>query len=90
LKLKFKTTNNEVEYEVLLAGLILAHEMGVELVEVRSDSQVIFGHIQGEFETKGEKMKLYLSKVQEMQNSFKGFCIVKIPSLENEKAGRLA
>jgi hypothetical protein len=29
-------------------------------------------------------MKLYLSKVQEMQNSFKGLCIVKILRLENE------
>jgi hypothetical protein len=35
--------------------------MGAEYVELRSDSQVIVGHIKGEFKAKGEKMKLYLS-----------------------------
>lgn len=35
-------------------------------------------------------MKLYLSKVQEMQNLFKKFCIVKIPRPENERVDKLA
>jgi ribonuclease HI len=63
--------------------------MGAESVKVRSDSQVIVGHIQGEFKAKGEKMKLYLSKVQNMQYSFQKFCIVKIPREDIEKADRL-
>jgi ribonuclease HI len=63
LRLEFKVTNNEVEYEVVIVGLRIAQEMGAEYVEVQSDSQVIFGHIKGEFEVKGEKMKLYLSWV---------------------------
>ena len=32
LRLEFKTTNNEAEYEAVLAGLRLAQEMGVECV----------------------------------------------------------
>ena len=48
------------------------------------------GDIQGEFEAKGEKMKMYLSKVQRMQSSFQKFSITKIPREENEKADRLA
>jgi hypothetical protein len=35
--------------------------MGTEYVELRSDSQVIIGHIKGKFKAMGEKMKLYLS-----------------------------
>jgi ribonuclease HI len=31
------TTNNEAEYEVVLAGLSIAREMGAKKVEVRSD-----------------------------------------------------
>jgi ribonuclease HI len=58
-------------------------------VEVRSDSQVIVGHVRGEFEAKGEKMKRYLSKVH-LQTSFQKFCITKIPREDNEKADRLA
>jgi hypothetical protein len=46
--------------------------------------------IQREFEAKGEKMKLYLLKVQDVQSSFKKFYIMKIPWEENEKANRLA
>ena len=70
LRLEFRTTNNEVEYEVVIAGLEMALELGAESVEIRSDSQVIVGHIRGKFEAKGEKMKMYLSKVQHMQSSF--------------------
>jgi ribonuclease HI len=57
LTMEFKTTNNEVEYEAVVVGLELALELGADSVEVRSDSQVIVGHINGEFEAKGEKMK---------------------------------
>ena len=68
----------------------MALELGAESVEIRSDSQVIVGHIQGEFEAKEEKMKMYLSKVQHMQSFFQKFCITKIPREDNEKADPLA
>jgi ribonuclease HI len=71
LRLEFKTTNNEAEYEAVMAGLELALELGADSVEMRSDSQVIVGHIKGEFEAKGEKMKKYLTKVQSMQTAFR-------------------
>ena len=63
LWLKFRTTNNEVEYEAVIAGLRMTLELGAKFVEIRSDSQVIVSHIRREFEAKEEKMKMYLSKV---------------------------
>ncbi|XP_059441920.1 uncharacterized protein LOC132174250 [Corylus avellana] len=90
LRLEFKTTNNETEYEAVLVGLGLAREMGADFVELRSDSQVIVGHIRGEFEARGDKMKQYLSKVQDLQNAFRKLCIMKIPREENERADQLA
>jgi hypothetical protein len=74
----------------VIAGLRIAQEMGAEHVELRSDSQVIVGHIQGEFEAKGKKMKLYLSWVQDMQVFLKRFSIVKIPRDQNDEADLLA
>ena len=68
----------------------MALELGAESREIRSSSQVIVGHIRGKFEAKGEKMKMYLSKVQHMQSSFQKFCIMKIPREDNEKADHLA
>jgi ribonuclease HI len=90
LKLEFKTTNNEAEYEAVVAGLGLALELGADNVELRSDSQVIVGHINGEYEAKGERMKKYLTKVQTMQTAFQRFYIKKIPREDNEKADHLA
>jgi ribonuclease HI len=46
IKLDFVTTNNEAE----IAGLALSREMGATNVEIRSDSQVVVGHVQGQFE----------------------------------------
>jgi ribonuclease HI len=45
IRLEFKTTNNEAEYEAVIAGLGLALELGAKSIEVRSDSQVIVGHV---------------------------------------------
>ena len=90
LRLEFRTTNNEAEYKAIIASLGMALKLGAESVKIQSDSQVIVGHIRGEFEAKGEKMKMYLSKVQNMQSSFQKFCITKIPREDNEKVDRLA
>ncbi|GFY81129.1 hypothetical protein Acr_01g0009380 [Actinidia rufa] len=44
----FKATNNEVEYEALLAGLRVATELGAQSLEVFSDSQLVV-HTSGIF-----------------------------------------
>lgn len=38
IKLKFKTTNNEVEYETLLARLTMAEILGAKQVDIRAYS----------------------------------------------------
>ena len=37
LRLEFHASNNEAEYEALIAGLHLAREMGIEQVKVYND-----------------------------------------------------
>ena len=51
---QFSTTNNEVEYEAVLSSLDLAKVTGVEAAVIHSDSQVVVGHINGDYEAKGE------------------------------------
>ena len=41
IRLDFPTTNNEAEYEALVAGLDLAKAVGAENVVVHCDSQVV-------------------------------------------------
>ena len=38
VRCNFKETNNESEYEALIAGLTLAHQMGAENIQVFGDS----------------------------------------------------
>ena len=55
--LNFPTTNNEVEYEVLVVGLDLARATGATSVVIYCDSQVITNQVNGDYECKGERMK---------------------------------
>jgi hypothetical protein len=63
IKLDFATTNNEAEYEDVLAGLSITREMGIANLEIRSDSQVVVGQINGGFASQRDKMTKYLEKV---------------------------
>ena len=61
-------TNNEVEYEAVLTGLYLAKVAGALSMVIYNDSQVIVEHINGDYKTKKEQMKEYLSMVKERVN----------------------
>ena len=64
IRLDFPTTNNEAEYEVLVAGLDLARAAGATSVVIYCDFQVITNQINGDYECKGKRMKLYLDQVK--------------------------
>ncbi|KAL5785135.1 hypothetical protein ACOSQ2_007527 [Xanthoceras sorbifolium] len=86
----FKTTNNEAEYEALIAGLTLAKDLHVERIKVRSDSQLIVRQLQGSYQARDSKMSTYLTLVKELQASFESFDIEQIPRSENAHADALA
>ena len=65
IRLDFPATNNEAEYEAVLVDLNLAKVAEASLIVIHSDSQVIIGYINGDYEAKGERMKEYLSMVKE-------------------------
>jgi hypothetical protein len=56
IHLQYTTTNNEAEYEALLTGLKLAKILGATELDARSDSQLVVGQVNGEYETKEERM----------------------------------
>ena len=64
IRLDFPTTNNEAEYEALVAGLDLAKATGAENIVIHYDSQVVKSQINGGFECKNERMKRYLEEVK--------------------------
>ena len=89
IRLDFLTTNNEAEYEVLVAGLDLAKAASAENVVVDCNSQVVTSQINGSYECKNERMKRYLEEVKNRIGSLE-VRFVQIPRGENECADRLA
>ena len=63
LRFGFQASNNEVEYEAVIAGLNLAHSLEIDQLEVCSDSQLVVRKIEDTYEAKSGRMILYLQKV---------------------------
>nr|GEV66046.1 reverse transcriptase domain-containing protein [Tanacetum cinerariifolium] len=63
LPFEFETTNNEADYEALLAGLRIAQEMEITKVAIFLDSQLVVNQIKGAYAAKPLSIKSYLQKV---------------------------
>ena len=59
VRLQYRTTNNEVEYEALLKGLELAKSVEAKSILILRDSQLVMGQVNGTCEAKEERMKKY-------------------------------
>jgi hypothetical protein len=68
VRLQYPTTNNEAEYEALLTGLRIARELGETMLRIQSDSQLIVGQVNGEYEAKEDRMAKYLKLVKNAIN----------------------
>ena len=60
VRLDFPTTNNEAEYEALVAGLDLAKVTEITSIVIYYNSQVVINQVNGDYKCKGERMKRYL------------------------------
>ena len=89
LRFGFQASNNEAEYEAVIAGLNLAHSMEVDQLEVSSDYQLVVKQIEDSYEARGEKMILYLKKVLELLKKFIRVQVRHVPRAENSRADAL-
>ena len=90
LRFGFKASNNEAAYEIIIAKLNLAHSMEADQLEVSNDSQLVVKQIEDSYEARGEKMILYLKKVQELLKKFIQVQVKHVPRAENSRADALA
>ncbi|XP_071925890.1 uncharacterized protein [Coffea arabica] len=90
LRFDFLASNNEAEYEALLTGLRIAHQMGVTAIKARSDSQLVVHPVRGEYEAKEDIMKKYLAKVREAISLFHVFEIERVAGSQNKRADALS
>ncbi|XP_056695441.1 uncharacterized protein [Spinacia oleracea] len=86
----FKATNNEEEYEALILGLTLAHDMHIRRLEVRCDSLLIISQINGSYAAKESKMQAYLEIAKSLVRKFDSCNLQQIPRDQNSQADTLA
>jgi ribonuclease HI len=89
-RLDFSCTNNIAEYEALLLGLRKLKAMGIRRAILKTDSQVISGHVDKSSKARDPKLEKYLDTVRRLEASFEGFSVKNIPRGENEHADLLA
>uniref|UniRef100_A0A2N9IDW0 RNase H type-1 domain-containing protein n=1 Tax=Fagus sylvatica TaxID=28930 RepID=A0A2N9IDW0_FAGSY len=90
IRLNFKTSNNEAEYEAVLAGLKSAKTLGARRLIVYCDSLLVASQINGEYMARDERMAAYLLKVQTAMTDFETVRIEQIGRNLNNHADALA
>ena len=89
LRFRFQASNNEAEYEAVIAGLNLAHSLEVDQLEVCNDSQLVVRQIEDTYEAKSGRMILYLQKVRGLLKKFVLVQFRHVPRAENSRADAL-
>ncbi|GJT74415.1 reverse transcriptase domain-containing protein, partial [Tanacetum coccineum] len=85
LRFQFTASNNEAEYEALIAA-----QMGVRNVQVSVDSKLVANQILGTYVAKEENMVKYLEKAKSLIRGFPNFSISQVPRSKNKKADALS
>ena len=89
IRLDFPTSNNETEYEAILTGIDLTKSVSSEKLIICSDSQLVVGQVNGEYETRDQRMVKYASLVKQRLESFVAWKLEHILRDLNEKVDTL-
>jgi len=81
-----KTTNNQAEYQALIAGLSRCLELGIKDLTVYMDSELVVKQIQGLYKVKNLELKPHHLKVQEIMPNFKSIRFMHVRRALNKLA----
>ena len=70
VRLDFQVSNNEAEYEALLAGLKFAKSILAKKVKAFTDSQLVQAQFSGSFATKAPPLLKYLDQIKTLVAHF--------------------
>ena len=77
-RLGFKASNNEAEYEALIAGLKTALDLGTRNVKVYSNLRPVVNQVQGSFEARDSRMKEYLKVAKQIMAKFNTTSVTQV------------
>ena len=72
-------TNNQAEYQALIAALESAATFDAEQVTCHLDSELVVKQLTGEYAVKNSELKFLWRKVQGLRNRFKEVKFVNVP-----------
>jgi ribonuclease HI len=84
-----RATNNVAEYSGLVAGLEKAAELGVNDLEVVSDSELLVKQMQGEYRVKNEALKALWEEANDLERRFTKVRYTAVRRTHNELADQL-
>nr|GEW61950.1 reverse transcriptase domain-containing protein [Tanacetum cinerariifolium] len=90
LRFRFDATNNEEEYEALIAELRIAEQMDVKNLHKNVYSQLVANQVNGTYIAKEVDIIKYLEKVRTLTSNFKAFSIRQVPRSKNKKIDALS
>ncbi|XP_074378422.1 uncharacterized protein LOC141719963 [Apium graveolens] len=85
IRFDFPLTNNEAEYEALLAGMKLARSLEAKHLRAFSDSMLVVKHFTGEHEQRDPRTRAYAAKVRDASLSFETFELSQIGRENNSR-----
>ncbi len=83
------TTNNVAEYSALVAGLVKAVELGVDDLEVISDSELLVKQMRGEYKVKSLGLRLLWEEASGLADRIRSIRYTAVRREHNELADRL-
>jgi ribonuclease HI len=83
------TTNNVAEYSALVAGLVKAVELGVDDLEVVSDSELLVKQMRGEYKVKSLGLRLLWEEASGLADRIRSIRYTAVRREHNELADRL-
>jgi ribonuclease H / adenosylcobalamin/alpha-ribazole phosphatase len=82
-------TNNVAEYRALIAGLEKALELGVDELEVKSDSELLVKQMRGEYRVKKPTLRELWEEAEQLERRLGSVRYTAVRREHNELADRL-
>ncbi|XP_074373921.1 uncharacterized protein LOC141714292 [Apium graveolens] len=83
IRFTFKSTNNQAEFEALIAGLNLARSLQVQHLSIFSDSQIMVRQTTGDYATKDITLTKYHALVKSLLAFFSTHTLVQVDREDN-------
>ncbi|RQG91599.1 reverse transcriptase-like protein [Natrarchaeobius halalkaliphilus] len=85
-----RATNNQAEYEALIAALEAARDYGYDEIHVRGDSELVVKQVRGEYDTNNPELRERRVSVHELLSAFDEWTLEYVPREVNGRADGLA